>query len=131
MIFNRLLILMIIIPVLELYLLIEIGQYIGVFATVGIIILTGTIGAYLVKDQGFKVINKIQMDMSQNIMPGDSLIQGIIILAGGIFLITPGFITDIIGFIFLIPAGRQIVKKYLLAWIKNKINSKNIYYQNY
>ncbi len=130
MIFNKLLVLMILVPVMELYLLIEIGKHIGVMATVGIIILTGLIGACLVRSQGFIVLRKIRDDLHQNILPGDSLLQGIIILAGGIFLITPGFITDIAGFIFLIPVSRQIVKKYLLAWLKEKINSSDIYFKN-
>ena len=121
---------MILVPVMELYLLIEIGKHIGVMATVGIIILTGLIGACLVRSQGFIVLRKIRDDLHQNILPGDSLLQGIIILAGGIFLITPGFITDIAGFIFLIPVSRQIVKKYLLAWLKQKINSSDIYFKN-
>ncbi len=130
MIFNKLLVVMILVPVMELYLLIEIGKHIGVMATVGIIVLTGLIGAYLVRNQGFMMLRKIRNDLHQNILPGDSLLQGVIILAGGIFLITPGFITDIAGFIFLIPVSRQIVKKYLLAWLKEKINSSDIYFKN-
>jgi len=129
-IFNKLLAVMVLVPVMELYLLIEIGKHIGVIATVGIIILTGLIGAYLVRSQGFMMLRKIRDDLHQNILPGDSLLQGVIILAGGIFLITPGFITDIAGFIFLIPVSRQIVKKYLLAWLKEKINSSDIYFKN-
>jgi len=116
---------------MELYVLIEIGQRIGVLATIGIIVLTGIMGAYLVKDQGFMVLKKIQYDLSQGILPGDSLLQGIIILTGGIFLLTPGFLTDIIGFIFLFPISRKIVKKYLLIWLKKKINSENIDIDNF
>lgn len=128
MVFNKLFLVMIVVPVIELYILIEIGQYIGVIATFGIIILTGFIGAYLVKNQGFKIFGKIQDDLLQNILPGDNLLQGAIVLAGGVLLITPGFLTDIAGFIFLIPATRQIVKKYLLQWLKDKIKSKHIYF---
>jgi len=131
MIFSKLLILLIVVPVVELYILIEIGQQIGAFTTIGIIVLTGIVGAYLVKNQGFMILRKIQHDLSQGILPGDSLLQGIIILAGGIFLLTPGFITDIIGFIFLIPISREIVKKYLLIWLKRKIDSGNINIDNF
>jgi len=131
MIFSKLLVLLIVVPVVELYTLIEIGKQIGAFTTIGIIVLTGIIGAYLVKNQGFMVLRKIQYDLNQNILPGDSLLQGIIILAGGIFLLTPGFITDIIGFIFLIPISREIVKKYLLIWLKRKINSGNFNYRSF
>ena len=129
MLFTKLLILFVIVPVTELYILIEVGKKIGSLTTIGIIILTGIIGAYLVKGQGFMILKKIQNDLNEGIMPGDSLIQGAIILAGGILLLTPGFVTDIIGFIFLIPVSRNIVKKYLLKWIKGKIKEGNFYYR--
>jgi len=131
MFFTKLLILFVIVPVTELYILIEVGKKIGSLTTIGIIILTGIIGAYLVKSQGFMILRKIQNDLNEGIMPGDSLIQGAIILAGGILLLTPGFITDILGFIFLIPVSRNIVKKYLLKWLKGKIKEGNIYYREF
>jgi len=121
----------IIVPVVELYILIEVGKRIGSLPIIGIIILTGILGAYLVKGQGFMILKKIQNDLNEGILPGDSLIQGVIILAGGILLLTPGFITDIIGFIFLIPFSRMVVKKYLLKWLKGKIKEGNFYYREF
>jgi len=131
MFFTKLLILFVIVPVTELYILIEVGKKIGSLTTIGVIILTGIIGAYLVKGQGFMILKKIQNDLNEGIMPGDSLIQGAIILTGGIFLLTPGFVTDIIGFIFLIPVSRGVVKKYLLKWLKGKIKEGNFYYREF
>ncbi len=131
MFFTKLLILFVIVPVTELFILIEVGKKIGSLTTIGIIILTGIIGAYLVKGQGFMILKKIQNDLNEGIMPGDSLIQGVIILAGGILLLTPGFATDIIGFIFLIPISRRVVKKYLLKWLKGKIKEGNFYYREF
>ena len=131
MFFTKLLILFVIVPVTELYILIEVGKKIGSLTTIGIIILTGIIGAYLVKGQGFMILKKIQNDLNEGVIPGDSLIQGAIILTGGIFLLTPGFVTDIIGFIFLIPVSRRVVKKYLLKWLKGKIKEGNFYYREF
>jgi len=131
MFFTKLLMLFIIVPIVELYVLIEIGRKIGTWSTIGIIILTGILGAYLVKRQGFLILRKIQNDLNEGVLPGDSLVQGAIILAGGILLITPGFITDTIGFIFLIPAGRRLVKNYLLHWLKGKIREGNFYYKEF
>ncbi|GAH92757.1 unnamed protein product [marine sediment metagenome] len=131
MFFTKLLILFIIVPVVEIYVLIEIGRKIGAWSTIGIIVFTGILGAYLVKNQGFLILKKIQNDLNEGILPGDSLIQGAIILAGGILLITPGFITDTIGFIFLIPVGRRVVKNYLLDWLKGKIREGNFYYKEF
>jgi len=129
MFFTKLLILFVLVPVTELYILIEVGKKIGSLTTIGVIILTGIIGTYLVKSQGFMILRKIQNDLNEGIMPGDSLIQGAIILAGGILLLTPGFVTDILGFIFLMPASRNILKKYLLKWLKGKIKEGNFYYR--
>jgi UPF0716 protein FxsA len=119
------------IPVVELYILIEVGKKIGSLTTIGIIILTGILGTYLIKSQGFMILRKIQNDLNEGIMPGDNLIQGAIILLGGVLLLTPGFITDITGFIFLIPAGRKIVKKYLWKWLKGKIKEDNFYFREF
>jgi UPF0716 protein FxsA len=96
-----------------------------------IIILTGILGTYLIKSQGFMILRKIQNDLNEGIMPVDSLIQGAIILLGGVLLLTPGFITDITGFIFLMPAGRKIVKKYLWKWLKGKIKEDNFYFREF
>jgi len=131
MFFTKILILFVIVPITELYILIEVGKKIGSLSTIGIIILTGIIGAYLVKSQGFMILRKIQNDLNEEIMPGDSLIQGAIILAGGILLLTPGFVTDIVGFIFLIPVSRNIVKKYLLKWLQGKIKEGNFYFKEF
>jgi len=131
MFFTKLLMLFIIVPVTELYLLIEVGKKIGTLTTISIIIFTGILGAYLVKHQGFMILRKIQNDLNEGTIPEDSLIQGVIILAGGILLLTPGFITDIVGFIFLIPASRNVVKKYLLKWLKGKIKEGNFYYREF
>ena len=131
MFFTKILILFVIVPVTELYILIEVGKKIGSLSIIGIIILTGIIGAYLVKSQGFMILRKIQNDLNEGIMPGDSLIQGAIILAGGILLLTPGFVTDIVGFIFLIPVSRNIVKKYLLKWLQGKIKEGNFYFKEF
>ena len=131
MFFTKLLILFVLVPVTELYILIEVGKKIGSVTTIGVIILTGIIGTYLVKSQGFMILRKIQNDLNEGIMPGDSLIQGAIVLVGGILLLTPGFVTDILGFIFLIPASRNILKKYLLKWLKRKIKEGNFYYREF
>ncbi len=131
MFFTKLLILFVIVPVTELYILIEVGKRIGTLTTISIIIFTGILGAYLVKNQGFIILRKIQNDLNEGIMPGDSLIQGAIILAGGILLLTPGFVTDIVGFIFLIPVSRNIVKGYFMKWIQGKIKEGNFYYKEF
>ena len=116
---GYLILLFTIIPMVELMLLIKVGQYIGAWHTIVIVIITGIIGAYLAKLQGIITLSRIQEDINQGRMPTDRLIDGVIILCSGILLLTPGFITDIIGFMGLIPATRNLFR----IWLKNKIRN--------
>ena len=114
---GYLILLFTVVPVVELALLIKIGQHIGVGYTLTIVILTGVVGAYLAKSQGFRTLRRIQEDINRGIMPADKIFDGVMILCGGILLLTPGFITDFIGFLALVPLTRQLVK----LWLKGKI----------
>ncbi len=114
---GYLILLFTIVPITELALLIKIGQYIGVGYTVGVVIFTGVTGAYLAKMQGLITLRRIQEDVNQGLMPADKLFDGVLILCSGILLLTPGFITDIIGFMELVPFTRSWLKR----WLKRKI----------
>jgi len=108
--FGYLVLLFTVLPAVELALLIEIGSNIGAGNTIFIIIFTGALGAYLARLQGFLVLRKIQDDLNQGIMPSAQLLDGLMILAGGIVLLTPGFITDTMGFLLLIPWTRTLIR---------------------
>ena len=114
---GYLILLLTLVPVLELALLIKIGQVIGLSNTIAIVILTGVLGAVMLKHQGISVLRRINDDLYRGSIPSDSLLDGFLICCGGIFLITPGVATDIIGFLLLLPLSRGLVK----LWIKNKI----------
>ncbi len=118
--FQRLLLLFIIVPILEIYLLITVGGFIGTLPTILIIISTAIFGSYLLRAQGIATIQKAQGNLLQGQLPAFELLEGILILIGGILLLTPGFFTDTIGFIFLIP----ILRKYIILWwIKKKASA--------
>ena len=106
-----LLILFIVVPVVELSLLIRLGGAIGLFPTLALIITTGIIGARLAKQQGLSVLHRFQTETQAGRMPGDALIDGAIIVFSGALLLTPGILTDIVGFLGLIPAARSAVKR--------------------
>lgn len=108
--FGYFIILFTVLPALELVVLIKVGAVIGAFNTLFIIIATGVMGAYLARYQGFLIINKIQHNLNQGHMPSDELLEGLMILVGGIVLLTPGFITDVLGFLMLIPFTRILIK---------------------
>ena len=114
------------VPIAELYLLIKIGQHIGAFNTVFIVLATGVFGAVLARMEGFVTLTKIQQDLQNGIMPTGKLIDGVFILVGGILLITPGLLTDIIGFLFIIPFTRHFFKTWLKAKLQDKLRDDRV-----
>ena len=120
--FGYLILLFVLVPVVELALLIKIGQHIGVGYTIGIVIVTGVVGAYLAKLQGLITMRSIQEEINQGRMPADRLFDGVIILCSAILLLTPGVITDIIGFMGLIPFTRNLFKKWLKLKTKDMVS---------
>jgi UPF0716 protein FxsA len=89
--------------------------------TVLVVILTAAIGAYMVKMEGIGVMYRIQKNMEEGIFPGDELISGMMILVAGALLLTPGFFTDVIGFVMLVPVSREFIKKIAKRYIKTKM----------
>jgi len=108
------------VPLIELFILVKLGTVMGVWPTVGLVILTGVIGAYLVRLQGIKVATRIKEKIESGRMPTEELWNGAFLLVAGATLITPGLITDILGFTMLIPLTRSVLKKYLVRWTKEK-----------
>lgn len=106
---------------IELALLIKVGSYIGLFNTITIVILTAVIGAYMVKMEGIGIMRRIQQSMQEGIFPEDELINGMMILVAGALLLTPGFFTDIIGFLMVIPFTRNQIRKFAMKYIKSKM----------
>ena len=123
MAFPRLLFLFVMVPLVELSILIKLGKYLGTLNTILIIILTGILGAAFARSQGAGIISRIKTSLNQGQVPGDELIQGLLILAGGLMLITPGFITDLLGFSLILPQSRKLFAGWLLAYMKNKLHS--------
>lgn len=129
--FFRLFLLFTLVPALELYLIIKVGQAIGAFNTLLIIILTGILGAYYARQQGFRVFSSIQWRMQQGDLPGDDLVNGAMLLVGGALLITPGFITDFLGFSLIFPPTREAVKRSVILYLQRKVDRGEIQIHRY
>lgn len=114
----RLLLLFTIVPIVELFILIKLGTVIGAFATILIVLGTGITGALLTRRHGFGIWRKIQERMEQGFFPAEELLDGLLVVIAGVVLITPGIITDVLGFSLLIPTTRQFYKK----WLKNRFS---------
>ncbi len=124
--FRWIVILMIVIPALEIWVLLELGRLIGGWQTFAFIMLTGFIGAFLAKREFRRVWSYARHEMSQGIVPTGSILDGIAVFAGGLLLLTPGLITDTIGFLLLLPVSRIVFRTWLLAGIKKGIESGRI-----
>lgn len=110
---GRLLLLFLVLPAVELFLLIEIGERIGTLPTLGIIVATGVIGASLARRQGLAVLARLRTETGAGRVPADALVDGVLILIAGALLVTPGVLTDAVGFCLLIPPLRTLLKRTL------------------
>ena len=117
--FPQLLLLFISVPLIEVLILIKLGSLFGFWPTIFLVIGTGILGAYLAKLYGLTIWYKIQQDLNAGLMPADKLVDGLLILIGGIVLLTPGLLTDILGFMLLIPFTRMFFKRFAKAKFKN------------
>ncbi|MDN4502523.1 FxsA family protein [Alteromonadaceae bacterium BrNp21-10] len=120
---GKLFILFALLPIAEIALLINVGEQIGGWNTVGIVILTAAVGAYLVRQQGMATLFQAQTKMRAGQMPGQEMAEGLLLVIAGVLLVTPGFITDAFGFILTLPITRPLIAKVLLS--KMQVNMVN------
>lgn len=120
--FRWLLLFILVIPALEIGIFVWAGGYIGPWWLIFIIILTGIVGAWLTKQQGFEVWHKARNSMARGYPPQAHIFDGICILIGGILLLAPGFITDATGFLLLLPITRKPFKQLLERLVRKWIN---------
>jgi len=122
----KLFLLFTLVPVIELYLLIKIGVVIGPVPTIGLVIITGIAGAGLAKHQGIAVLRQLQNEMAEGRPPGNSIVDGVLILVAGILLLTPGLLTDGCGILLLIPFTRRLIREYIKTKLKRKLDAGQI-----
>lgn len=115
-------ILFVVIPVAEIATFIQVGSVFGLGPTLAGILVTALIGAFLVRQQGFKALNDARANLESNKLPVEQVVHGFFILAAGLLLLTPGFLTDSIGFLFLIPPLRIKLAKVVWQWLKANAN---------
>jgi UPF0716 protein FxsA len=116
--FGKLFLLFAVIPVAEIYVLVSVGGAIGVLPTVALVLLTALAGAHLARMQGLAVMMRIRENLAQGFMPAEELLDGLLIFLAGMTLLTPGFLTDIMGLLILLPATRNIFKR----WLRKKFD---------
>jgi len=119
------------VPLIEVALFAFIGSRIGVLATIVVVILTAAAGASLVRRQGMAVLQRAQNSMNRGVVPTTELVDGVLILAAGLLLLTPGFFTDAVGFFLLIPGGRALIRAWALRRLEGRVVQMGPDYQGF
>ena len=119
-----------IIPVVEVWILLQIADFTGLLNTIGLLVLTSIIGALLVRKEGISVFRKARNEITQGQMPEKQILDGFLILLGGVLMLTPGFFTDIIGFLLLFPPTRLLFRTVIIKRLNSRISNPSSYIRN-
>ena len=128
---SRLIFLFVAVPLVELAILLQIGQWIGLFATFALVVTTGVAGAALARQQGLRAFVAVQRELASGRLPGRSLLDGLAILVGGAFLLTPGVLTDLAGFSLLLPASRRWLQRIVRRGLERRIREGTVEFKVY
>nr|WP_240457512.1 FxsA family protein [Vibrio neptunius] len=103
------------VPIIEIGLFISVGGYIGLWPTIALVLITAFVGASLVRSQGLQTLMSVQNRLQQGELPAQQIVEGVMLAVSGVLLLTPGFMTDALGMLVLLPAPRAAMAKYLMS----------------
>jgi UPF0716 protein FxsA len=112
---------LLLVPIIEIFVIIQVGQVIGGWPTVALLLVESALGAWLIKREGRRAWNALQTALQTGRMPGRELSDAALVLVGGTLLLTPGFVTDIFGFFFVLPFTRPLARKLLAGFLSRRI----------
>lgn len=116
----------VVIPILELMILIQIGEWVGLWPTLALVLVTGTAGAALARAEGTRVLVQFRRELAEGRLPGQPLLDGISVLVGGAFLLTPGVLTDIAGLLLLFPPSRRWIQRRVRTRLERRIREGTV-----
>jgi len=126
----KLIVLLTLVPLVELYLLVQLTIWSGSFwITVGLIVGTGVVGAALARMEGLRVVRSMQEEIGAGRLPTDHMLDGVLILVAGALLLTPGLLTDAAGFLLLIPPSRAIIRRVVKQWARRQMEAGRITFE--
>ncbi len=112
---------LLLVPIVEIFVIIQVGRVIGGWPTVGLLVLESLLGAWLVRREGGKAWRALSGALQSGRMPSRQLADAALVLIGGTLLLTPGFVTDIVGFFFILPVTRPIARRFLEAAVTRRL----------
>ncbi|WP_321283328.1 FxsA family protein [uncultured Vibrio sp.] len=113
--FPILLLAFIFVPIIEIGLFIQVGGFLGLWPTIALVLITAVVGASLVRSQGIQTLMSVQGRLEQGEIPAQQIFEGVMLAVAGVLLLTPGFMTDALGMLVLLPAPRAAIAKYLMS----------------
>ncbi|QYJ97132.1 FxsA family protein [Shewanella alkalitolerans] len=122
--FFILLIIFVLIPVIELNVLIRVGETLGSWTTVGLVIFTAVVGVSLVRSQGIHTLMQVQQKLARGEAPGQEIVEGMMLAMAGLLLLIPGFVTDFIGLLLLTPLTRAPIAAFLYKRMQVKVSQQ-------
>ena len=123
---GRLALLFVLLPVVEIVLLIRMGQLVGFWPTVAFVILTGWVGAALARMEGMRVLARFQQELAMGRIPGEAILDGASVLVGGAFLLAPGVLTDLTGLALLFPPTRRVIQRWVRKRLERSIKNGSL-----
>jgi len=123
---GRLFLLFTVVPLVELYLLVAVGRVLGPLTTIGLVVVTGAVGAWFARLEGARVIRRWQEAIARQQIPKDGVIDGFLIFIGGLMLITPGILTDIAGLSMVMPPTRRVIAGFVRGWFERQIEAGRV-----
>ena len=122
---GRFFLFLVALPLLELYILIKIGNYLGAFQTVALVIFSALLGLLLARIEGLKTLHQIRQSLSRGILPAEEMLDSVLIFVGGVLFVIPGVLTDIVALALLIPFTRTIFKRWMRRRFDRAVASGN------
>ena len=119
--FGVLVLLFLVVPIIELYIIVQVASGMGIMETIGLLILISIVGAWLVRAQGLAVLGRVQGQLAMGNVPGKELVDGLLILLAGALMLTPGFMTDAFGLLLLMPPTRAVVRTVLIHRYRDRM----------
>ncbi len=124
--FPKILTIFIILPLLELYVIIEVGAVVGALPTILFVVFTAVAGVFLTKLEGLRTLRRMQQQIMLAQMPAEELVDSVLICVAGVLLLTPGFLTDLLGVLILIPSTRSVFKRWLRYRFSQYMSTKTM-----
>ena len=124
--FGRLLLLFLTVPLVDLALLVAVGDRVGLGVTVGVVVLTAVAGSWLARREGVAAWRRVQDKLRTGGLPGPELIDGVVILVSGALLLTPGFLTDVAGLLGLLPPTRAVARRWLRSRLERSVREGRV-----